>query len=266
MAYPQSPERGPDLTGAGVIVTRPSGSADAVLRRIRALGGEGIALPGLSLRGPEDPEAARAALHLAARSNIAVFVSPMAVRFAWQLAPNLHFPARTQVAAVGRATAAALRRRGVARVVEPATSQDSEGLLALPAMRSVRGAAVAVIGAPGGRDLMPGALRRRGAHVAQVDVYRRAAPRWTRRHFAALDTAPRPRILLLSSAQALANLATGLPAGLVLALREAEVVVSSGRLCELAREHGFGRVHVAKSAVTDDMLTAAAQALARHRL
>jgi uroporphyrinogen-III synthase len=53
---------------------------------------------------------------------------------------------------------------------------------------------------------------------------------------------------------------------LILALRRAECVVSSARLAALAAQHGFARVHLARSALPEDLLAAAAAALARHRL
>lgn len=254
------------LRGASVVVTRPAGTAASLARRVRALGGEAVVLPGLALRAADDAQAVRAALNEARRADIAIFISPAAVRYAWRFAPTLAFARRTLVCTVGTATARALHRRGVADVLTPASTQDADGLLALPQLARVRGLTVALIGAPGGRDTLRTTLRRRGAALARIDVYRRTAPRWTRRHYAALDASPRPRLLLVSSAEALANLATGLPAGLVLALRDAETVVSSERLAILAREHGFSRVHRASSAVTGDMLAAAVRALSRHRL
>jgi uroporphyrinogen-III synthase len=73
-------------------------------------------------------------------------------------------------------------------------------------------------------------------------------------------------LVVVTSAYALAQLATALPAGLVLALRAAELIVSSDRLAGLAREHGFTRIHVAESALAADLAGACGRALARHRL
>lgn len=254
------------LRGAGVIITRPSGTAAGLHRRLRGLGAETVALPCQRLCAADDAAQARRVLRAALRGDGLVFVSPAAVRFAWRLLPGLRLPRRLRVGAVGRATAAALRRRGVAEVVVPQTRQDSEGLLAEPALKQLRGQHWAVVGAAGGRDLLARTLRRRGAAVGFVAVYARARPRWTRLHYARIETAPRPLIVLVSSAESLAHLATALPAGLVLALRAAELVVSSARLAALAREHGFTRIHVAASALPADLAAAATGALARHRL
>jgi uroporphyrinogen-III synthase len=255
------------LSGASVVNTRASGSGDGLGRELRRRGVDTIvALPGQRLQAVAHPAAARAALRTAARGDGLVFVSPAAVRQTWRLLPDWRLPRRVRVCAIGEATAAALRRRGVIDIVRPQTSQDSEGLLAEPALRGVRSQGWAVIGAAGGRDTLPTTLRRRGARVAMVEVYQRLPPRWTKLHYARLETAPRPLIVVVSSAQSLARIATALPAGLVLALRAAELVVSSDRLAVLAREHGFTRIHVAESALAAALADACERALARHRL
>ena len=71
------------LAGASVIVTRPAASAAPLKRRIRALGGNAIALPVLALRRVVDTAAAKATLRQARDAEIVVFVSPAAVKFAF---------------------------------------------------------------------------------------------------------------------------------------------------------------------------------------
>ncbi|MFX9532994.1 uroporphyrinogen-III synthase, partial [Acinetobacter baumannii] len=63
-------------------------------------------------------------------------------------------------------------RAGLEPVAVP-ERMDSEGLLALPELRDVRGIAVGLVTAPGGRDAIAPALRARGAQVRRADVYRR---------------------------------------------------------------------------------------------
>lgn len=268
MARPQSTQHthSPPLTGASVVVTRPSAAAATLKRRIATLGGSVIALPGVGLRGIEDAVSARTALRAARNADIAIFVSPNAVRHAFALLPALRFARTTQVCAVGRATALALARRGVHNVAWPDARQDSEGLLALPQLARLRRRRVALVGAPGGRELLPTALRARGAVLETIHVYRRAAPRWNRRHFDRLASAATPLMVLLSSAETIANLKLGLPAELFARIAAGECIVSSLRLAHAARAAGFTRVHVAASADSRDMLAAAEAALAQHRL
>ena len=254
------------LAGASVIVTRPSASAGAIRRRVRALGGTPIGIPGSALDAVDDAARARRELRAARDADVVVFVSPAAVRFAWKLLPGLRFARTTPVLAPGGGSVRALRRRGVSEAVHPPQRQDSEGLLALPQLARVRRRRIAVVGAPGGRDLLARKLRARGARLQQVDVYRRCAPRLDRRHFLRLERVTGPLISLFSSAEALGHLHALLPPALFAHLASSECVVSSARLAEVARTLGFARVHVAASPAPAALLAAACAALARHRL
>lgn len=254
------------LAGASVVVTRPAATAGPLRRRIRALGGVAIGLPGSVLRAAPDRAAIRTALVAARSADAAIFVSPAAVKFAFAAHPALRFARTAQVCAVGAATARALHRRGIHDVAWPRERQDSEGLLALPALQSLRGRRVVLIGAPGGRDLLAQTLRNRRARLTRIDVYRREAPRHSARQLATLDHAPAPLLLLVSSAEALANLRASLTLHLFARLAAGEIVVSSERLAAIARDSLFANVHVAASPAPVDLLNAACAALARHRL
>ena len=249
------------LEGATIVVTRPAGTSAALMRQLRALGAHALSIPGLSLQpSGHDARAVRKAGYADW-----IFTSPAAVRFGAALLPARRLRSRLRAYAIGEGTARALARHGIAATI-PRERADSEGLLALPELRSVRGRRIALVGAPGGRDLIAPALRRRGAKVDAIHVYRRAPPRLTRRHFDALALAPDPVITLVSSGEALANLVALLPAPGLAKIRAQALVVSSARLAALAREHAFAEVALARSAAPTDLLSAAAAALARHRL
>ena len=254
------------LAGASVIVTRPAASAGALRRRIRILGGVPIGLPGSVLRAAPDRAAIRSALMAVRDADVAIFVSPAAVKFAFAVLPKLHFFRTTRVCAVGAATARALQCRGIRNVAWPRERQDSEGLLALPELGSLRGRRVALIGAPGGRELLAQTLRTRRARLARIEVYRREAPRYSARRLTALEQAPAPWLLLVSSADALAHLRAALPLHLFARLAAGDIVVSSERLAKLARASLFANVHVAAGPAPADLLNTASAALARHRL
>jgi uroporphyrinogen-III synthase len=254
------------LAGASVVVTRPSGTAAAIRRRIRALGGGVVSLPGSRLCAPTDTALARRQLRAAQSADIVIFTSPAAVRFAFALLPRLRLRRTTQVCAPGSGSARALQRRGVKNAIHPPERRDSEGLLALPVFARVRGRRVALIGAPGGRDLLPRELRARGARVEFVGIYERARPRLSRRHLRALEIAPTPLISLFSSADALTNLHAVLSPPLFAHLAANDCVASSARVAEVAHTLGFTRVHVATSAEPAALLACARTVMALHRL
>lgn len=248
------------LRGASVVVTRPVGRCLPLERRIAALGGIPLRLPGSSVRPLAQADAVRTRLAEAMRGHILVFVSPTAVRFTWRAHPQFRPAARSLVFAVGPATARALRRRGIEPLV-PLQGYDSEGLLRHPQLACVQGMGVRIFAAPGGRTLLADTLRARGAQVRVIMVYRRAAARWSRSQREALASAPAPRIWLLSSVQTLAHLEAGLATALWQRARNDWVVVASERVAHAARAYGCTRVRVARSALADDLLAAAAHAI-----
>lgn len=255
----------PALAGSTVIITRPSASADASVRRARQLGAHVVRLPGLGLRAIDERDTAIAGLDRARAADAWMFTSPAAVRFAHALEPDLHPRAHQRVFAVGAGTARALARHGI-RAIHPPQGHDSDGLLALDVLARPQGLAITVIDAPGGRDVIAPTLQERGATVERVHVYRRAAPRLHARHFSALESAALPWITLLSSGEALDHLLALLPATLSVRWRGQALVVSSVRLAAHARRHGFKDVHVARSALPVDLFSCAESTLARHRL
>ncbi len=245
----------PVLHGRTVVITRPAGTATALARRVRALGGTPLLLPGLALRGAADAGAARAGLLAALGDQLMIFSSPAAVSHAATLAP---LRTASTVLALGQGTARALRRHGIPSPLVPAR-QDSEGLLELAQLQHIKGRRVTLVGAPGGRGLLRQQLLARGATLRELHVYRRLPPRLDRRHVDALLQLPDSARMLLSSEEALQNLCRLLPAAALARLQAATVVVSSARLATAAQRAGFGRIVRADSALADDLLQAAAR-------
>jgi len=244
-----------DLHGRVLVITRPVGTAGALARRVRALGGTPVLLPGLALRGPDDVAAVRAALREALADELVIFTSPAAVRHAAAITP-LH--TRAVVLAVGQGTARALRRQGVQDPRVP-DRQDSEGLLDLPLLRDLRDRRVTLVGAPAGRGVLRGQLAARGACLREVQVYRRVPPRLDQRHVQVLLDLPGSARVLLSSNDALQNLCRLLPSPALARLQAATAVVSSERMAVAACNAGFARIERASSALADDLLAAAAR-------
>lgn len=241
------------LTGKHVVLTRPVGQAATWARRVREYGGVPVSLPGLSLHGVVDETAARVALLQALTADIVLFTSPAAVQYAARLAP---LTTAARVCAVGSATARALQRCHLADIAVPAR-QDSEGVLALPDMQALTDKSVALIGAAGGRGMLREALARRAVHFAEVHVYRRGPARLTSRHGNAARALDADDIVLVSSAESLANLQAVLPGDAWQRLVRCRLVVSSTRLYALASATGFGRIAVAEGPGSTAMLAAA---------
>jgi len=162
------------LAGIGVLVTRPARQAAGFAQQIAALGGAPVIFPAIAILPPADA-APLARAHAALPTyDFAVFVSANAVEYG---APDpRHWPARLVPLAPGPGTADALAAAGIAGARIPATTFDTEGLLALPELADVRGRRVVVFRGDGGREHLGDALVLRGAQVDYVACYRRAKP------------------------------------------------------------------------------------------
>lgn len=196
-----SPARGP-LGGVGVVVTRPARQAGAFAQKLAALGAEAIVFPAIVILPPDD-EAPLAAIHAQLETyDLAIFVSANAVEYG---APP-RWPARLLAFAPGPGTAEALAAVGIANARIPATTLDSEGLLALPELTQVRGRRVVVFRGEHGRELLADTLRERGAHVDTIACYRRAAPVSGAAGLVEALRAGRAHALTLTSSEGLDNL------------------------------------------------------------
>ena len=157
------------LAGRGVVLTRPRELAEAFARLLERRGVRAIVFPTIEIH----PLAPPRALSRLTDHDLAIFVSPSAVRVA--LAAQPPWPPRL-AAALGAGTRRELERAGVKAVIAPATGADSEALLALPDMQSLRGKRVLIVRGKGGRELVTESLAARGALVEHAVCYRRARP------------------------------------------------------------------------------------------
>jgi uroporphyrinogen-III synthase len=94
-------------------------------------------------------------------------------------------------------------------------------------------------------------------------VYRRGPARLDARHARALLSTSEPLGLLLSSAEALDNVLTQLPAEAVARLKRARVAASSERLVAHARQRGFTDLQLAAGPQPQALVAALADAAAR---
>ena len=156
------------LSGCRILVTRPSSQAAPLCEAIREAGGEPVSFPVLRI---VPVSAADVAAKLAAvpKPDIAIFVSRNAVEHGLE---HVNDTGATR-AAVGPATADAIRAAGARVDVVPADGADSEHLLAEPAFADVSGRNVLIVRGETGRELLADTLRARGATVHYLPVYRR---------------------------------------------------------------------------------------------
>lgn len=160
----------PDLSGATVWLTRPAAQTEAWRAAFAAAGARVLVEPLLVIEPPDDEPAAAAALDRAAAADIVIATSANAVAGAARLRPD--WAPRGTLLAVGAATADALARFVGRDVATPARS-NSEGLLAMPALRATAGSRIALLAGHGGRAALAETLIGRGARLDKLALYRR---------------------------------------------------------------------------------------------
>jgi uroporphyrinogen-III synthase len=229
------------LAGLGVVVTRPAAQAETLVGLLESAGAHAIRIPLLAVDAPTDPDRALATLRDVGRFDLAVFVSANAASRGLALLATLGgVPAGLRLAAIGRATAEALRQQGHPPHCVPAGRFDSEALLELEDFQTRRlsGRRVLIVRGEGGRELLADALRSRGAEVAYAEVYRRVRPAVDVATLDARGRAGGVDAVIVTSGEAVEHLFDAVPPAGRAWLDRAVLVVPSERVGEVARRLG----------------------------
>lgn len=156
------------LQGKRIAVTRAAERAEGLASALRNQGADVLVCPTIAYAPPDDPTPLEAALERLAGYDWIIFTSAAAVDAlaTYQaLPPPLHM----RVAAVGKATAAAIEAHGGRIDLLPAR-QNAEGLLA--ELRNVAGLRFLLPVSDIARDTLAVGLREREAFVDVVTAYR----------------------------------------------------------------------------------------------
>lgn len=174
------------LEGLGVVLTRPRAAAEALAGPLEAEGARVFIFPALAIEPLAPGAALDALLARLASFDCAIFVSANAVEHGLAMAKRKGpWPAKLRVAAIGAATAEALRNSGIPEVISPPERHDSEGLLQLAQLQAVSGQDIIVFRGEGGRERIKETLEARGARVEYAECYRRVRPEADARGLAA---------------------------------------------------------------------------------
>jgi uroporphyrinogen III methyltransferase / synthase len=166
-------ERRP-LHGRRILVTRARAQASGLAASLRELGAEAIELPAIRIEPRTDTEEVRAAIASIHEYSVICLTSPNGVRLLFEALAAAGLDARAlagaTIAAIGPGTARALARNGVRADVVPERFL-AEALVEALAGIEVEGRRVLIARAAQAREVLPEALRERGAAVDVLALY-----------------------------------------------------------------------------------------------
>jgi uroporphyrinogen III methyltransferase/synthase len=170
-------ERRP-LHGEVVAVTRARAQASGLAARLRELGAEVVETPAIRIEPRPVEGELRAAVETIGEYALVCFTSPNGVRLFFEAleasGSDTRSLAGATIAAIGPGTASALKECGIVADVVPERFVAEALVEALEPM-AVEGKRVLVARAADARDVLPDALRARGAEVDDVAVYETVA-------------------------------------------------------------------------------------------
>jgi uroporphyrinogen III methyltransferase/synthase len=166
-------ERRP-LHGRRIVVTRARAQASGLAKTLRELGAEVVELPAIRIEPRIETQEVRDAIAALGDYSLVCLTSPNGVRLLFEAMEaggrDTRALAGATVAAIGPGTARALAERGIAADVVPERFV-AEALVEALAGLEVEGRRVLVARAAEARDVLPDALRERGAEVDVVPLY-----------------------------------------------------------------------------------------------
>jgi uroporphyrinogen III methyltransferase / synthase len=231
------------LFGQRILITRPREQAAELVAPLRALGADTIELPTIAIEKPASWSALDKAIRDLRRYHWVIFTSANGVRkFLERLRErggDLRALAKAQLAAIGPATAEELRKNCLQVDVVP-KDFVAEGLIRSLGRKPLRGKNVLIPRAKVARDVLPEALRKRGARVDVIEAYRSVLPPESVARARSIFEKNPPTLVVFTSSSAVSNLFEMLPTDYGAAkLRDVKVACIGPITSHTAREHGL---------------------------
>ncbi len=196
------------LAGRRIVITRRAEQAVELRRALEARGATVLEFPTIALAPPRSWRRVDAAIDHLHDYNWVIFTSANGVEsFAARLrgkGKTMSALSRALIAAIGPATARALRARGLRVRVVP-EEYRAEGLIKALSGVQWRGKHVLLARAAMARQVLPRELRRKGARVDVVEVYRTVAPQDSREQINKLIIHRKPDAITFTSSSTVRN-------------------------------------------------------------
>ena len=237
------------LNGAQVLVTRPEHQAEQLSRLIKEMKGVPVRFPTLEIVGLNDSLRIKNTMEHLDSYQWLIFISANAVSMhgCYADSDKIRKLASTRIAAIGKATAQALKQQGLSVDLVPESGYNSQALLAMTDMQEINGQRCLIIRGEHGHEELANTLRNRGGIVEYLDVYKRIIPNIDSSQVMVMIKQNKLDVVTITSGEALKNLLIMVGKSIHQLLFEIPLVVVSNRIRELAAEIGFKRIVVAQS-------------------
>ena len=195
------------LFGKRIVTTRTRQQSGTLKESLEELGAETIEIPAIEIRDPESWEPLDEAIRRLEDFDYLLLTSGNGVKSFLSRLQACRRDVRDlkglQIGAIGPATAAEFSNVGI-RVDFLPKEYRAEGLAESLRGFDIRGKSFLIPRAKVARDLLPEALRQRGARVEVVESYETVQPRFSREELAHLLT-PRPDVVTFTSSSTVTN-------------------------------------------------------------
>ena len=236
------------LRNLKVLVTRPAGQGEALCRSIEEKGGKALSFPLLEIGPPDTP--AGNEIEKLTGAEIAIFISQNAViRTLDHSGIGKEALKGLKIFAIGRSTAECLKHRGVNNVVCPNSGSDSETLLSLEVLQeeSVCGKKIIIFRGHGGRETLADVLRKRGAEVIYLEVYKRNKPAYKQEYIDYVVNDYNPDVIIITSNDSLKNLFELMKPQQKKLISNKIFLVMSRRIAEMGKIFDIGNIVITEN-------------------
>ena len=230
------------LDGYSILVTRPEDQAHTLIADIEKHGGLAVFAPMIVIQPKRDDPRAVQLIKQVRDYAAVIFISKNAVEYGMQMIMAAKQSlADREIYAVGVGTGGRLRELGIVNVHVPKGEFSSEGLLKMPGLSAheIDGQRVLIIRGAGGRELLAQALQQRGASVDYCEVYQRSVPDTSLSKLLSTHHLSAPDIAIITSPEALTNLATKIDQEGLDVLYDVPLMVAGGRTAQEVERLGF---------------------------
>ena len=246
-----------------ILVTRPTHQAENLCQLLAQHNFQAVRLPCIHIVRTQNTDQINQLVAKQAGFDWLIFVSANAVTMHQSFLVNGRMPPtkETRFAALGAATAQAMRENGLPVDLMPSQGYSSEALLASTELQQITGQSFLIVSGEGGRDELAKTLQLRGAKIEYLMVYKREIVSTDATQTQTLLRHKQLDGITITSGETIQNLLLIIEKKYHPLLFALPTIVISERIKQIAIEMGFKKITVAASPSDTAILTAVIESL-----